>query len=123
MPYATPKNCAAPACAKASIYGKRYCADHTKVKNSQDYERYRVGDVGQKLYKTKEWAVTRRYHLAANPFCVDCLARVIKTAQDLHVDHIIPLKDYEGDPLDPSNLATRCRSCHTVKSNKERRGK
>lgn len=123
MPYAQAHNCNFGGCPKP-VYGKkRYCDDHTKVKNSQDYERYRVGDVAQKLYKTKPWANTRKYHLAANPYCVDCLARGIKTAQDLHVDHIIPLKDYAGDPLDPSNLQTLCRSCHTVKSLKERQAR
>lgn len=119
-PMACQKNCAAPACSKASIYGKRYCTIHTKVKDRADYERYRQNDEGQKVYKTKGWAITRKYHLATNPFCVDCLARGIQTAHDLHVDHVIPLKNYQGDPLDPSNLQTLCRSCHTRKSLKER---
>ena len=120
MPYASAKECGRGGCHRIVPHGTRYCEEHTKQKNKTDHELYRKNDVGQKLYKTKAWENTRLYHLHEHPFCVDCLALGIENATDLHVDHIIPLKDYEGDPLDPTNLQTLCRSCHTKKSLKER---
>jgi 5-methylcytosine-specific restriction endonuclease McrA len=116
MPYASQKNCARGGCYKASIYGRRYCPEHTKQKDKADYEIYRKDSPYQKLYKTKPWAVTRRYHLAENPFCVECLKLDIQNATDIEVDHIIPLKRFEGDPLDPTNLQSLCPTHHAQKT-------
>lgn len=122
MPYANKRNCGFGGCAAAVDSKKRFCPAHTKVKNRQDYELYRKDDVGQKVYKSKAWDNTRRYHLHEHPFCVDCLALGIDNATDLHVDHEIPLKKFilaGGDPLDPTNLTTRCRAHHAAKTRRD----
>lgn len=116
MPYANPHNCAASGCKNAVLGKKRHCPEHTKAKNQQDYLLYRKDSPHQKVYKTKAWANTRRYQLAMHPFCVECLKLGIENAKDIEIDHVIPLKRYEGDPLDPSNLQSLCISHHGVKT-------
>lgn len=116
MPFANPRNCGFPAC-RNGVLGKRsYCPEHSRVKNKEDYENRRRDDIGEKLYSSKPWSVTRRYHLAANPYCVDCLKLGIENASDPHVDHIVPLKIYQGNPLDETNLQTLCRAHHSAKT-------
>jgi len=108
MPHASSKECSRGGCHRIVPHNVRYCEEHTKQKNKADYDIYRRDDIGQKVYRTKAWANTRRYHLAEQPFCVECLKLGIENAQDIEVDHVIPLKRYEGDPLDPSNLQSLC---------------
>ena len=38
----------------------------------------------------------------------------------MEVDHVVPL-DRSGDPWDPANLQTLCRSCHIAKTAGENR--
>lgn len=65
-----------------------------------------------------DWTQLRRWHLKHHPYCVDC-----GSITRLEVDHVVPFKGRE-DPLrlDPTNLATRCRPCHEVKTAKQGRG-
>jgi len=119
MPYASAKECGRGGCHRIVPHGTRYCPEHTKVKNSSDYQIYRQNSPHAKVYKSKAWANTRLYHLHEHPFCKDCLALGIENAKDLEVDHEIPLKIWlaqGGDPLDPTNLTTRCVSCHAKKT-------
>ncbi|MBT8631632.1 HNH endonuclease [Polynucleobacter paneuropaeus] len=119
MPYANKRNCGFGGCAAAVDSKKRFCPAHTKVKNRQDYELYRKDDVGQKVYKSKAWANTRRYHLHDHPNCVECDKEGIYNVENPEVDHVIPLKEWiaqGGDPLDQTNLQTLCLKHHGEKT-------
>lgn len=119
MPIAQNKECSRGGCHRVVPHGTRYCAEHTQQKNKADYEIYRKGDVGQKVYKSKSWENTRRYHLHDHPYCSECLKLGIKNAEKPEVDHKIPLKEWiaqGGDPLDPTNLDTLCLVHHGQKT-------
>ena len=68
------------------------------------------------------WTTLRRYYFKAHPVCEDCLAKGLgpRQGERFEVDHIIPFKG-TADPLrlDPSNLRTRCRPCHAIKTQKD----
>lgn len=114
MPYASPKNCARPACYKVSIYGKRYCEEHTKQKDKADYELYRKNDAGQKVYKSALWKKSRASFLAQHPFCSVCRKEGRLTAAT-EVDHLIPIAQGH-DPWDVENWDSKCASCHAKKT-------
>lgn len=117
MPWASQKNCARGGCAKASIYGRRYCQEHTKQKDKADYDIYRRNDAGQKIYKTKLWANTRKDVLHYEPFCRECAKSGIETLA-VDVDHIKPIAQ-GGDPWDRGNMQPLCRPCHARKTASE----
>ncbi|QWE01167.1 HNH endonuclease [Polynucleobacter sp. JS-Mosq-20-D10] len=119
MPMAQNKECSRGGCHRVVPHGTRYCAEHTQQKNKADYDIYRRDDIGQKLYRTKAWANTRRYHLAEHPFCVECEKEGIYNVENPEVDHVIPLKEWiaqGGDPLDQTNLQTLCLKHHGEKT-------
>lgn len=67
-----------------------------------------------RLYDTATWRRLRKQQLRDHPLCEDCLgAGHAIPATD--VDHRVALKD-GGEPLDPANLASRCHSCHSIKT-------
>jgi 5-methylcytosine-specific restriction endonuclease McrA len=39
------------------------------------------------------------------------------------VDHVTPIREAPGRRLDPENLQPLCKSCHSVKTGKEKAGK
>ena len=56
--------------------------------------------------------------LNRQPLCEMCLKCKRYVKADI-VDHIVEIKK-GGHPLDMDNLQSLCRSCHTVKTNRER---
>jgi len=69
-------------------------------------------------YRTADWKARRLRILRRDAFvCRDC-SRVCY-GQAAHVDHVQPLE--EGGTDDDENLATRCSSCHGVKTRAEQR--
>lgn len=83
----------------------RYCencsAEKQKASNrkrsSKSRERY-----------GKEWQRTRADYLMMQPNCVDCGRLAAE------VDHIVPID--QGGSDDHTNLASRCKSCHSRKT-------
>ena len=66
--------------------------------------------------RRKRWAAVRRAVFERDGWrCVEC-----GKAGRLECDHVVPL-DRGGDPWDPDNLQTLCRSCHIEKTRRENR--
>jgi 5-methylcytosine-specific restriction protein A len=77
----------------------------------REYERQkrqRRGSTAQRGYG-RAWQQLRKVQLARQPFCTEC-----GTADDLTVDHIVPL--VQGGRSEMSNLQTLCRTCNGSKS-------
>jgi hypothetical protein len=70
------------------------------------------------LYNMTAWRKLAAAHKKANPLCVRCLAKGIRTPVT-DTDHIRAVRD-GGDPLAWDNLQSLCKPCHMDKSNEER---
>lgn len=64
------------------------------------------------------WQKLRLMQLNRCPVCEECQANG-RTTPGHHVDHIVPLS--AGGQHELSNLQTLCASCHSRKTNRERR--
>ncbi len=66
------------------------------------------------------WRRLRDSHKTENPLCLHCIQKGFVTVAR-EIDHIIPF-DGLNDPLrlDPSNLQSLCRSCHAIKTHKDK---
>jgi 5-methylcytosine-specific restriction endonuclease McrA len=67
------------------------------------------------------WERLRSVHLHDNPLCAACLVWDGYVAAE-HVDHIEPIRLAPDRRLDPSNLQSLCRPCHSRKTYLEQRG-
>lgn len=65
------------------------------------------------------WAKVADAHRQQHPFCARCNRLVGLKPYDYAIDHITPL-DAGGERLDPSNLQTLCRSCHNIKTARDK---
>jgi 5-methylcytosine-specific restriction enzyme A len=65
-------------------------------------------------YQSKEWRSLRKQILTAHPLCIEC-ERQGRVVLAKICDHIIPVQDYNGSPLDASNIQPLCKSCDDVK--------
>lgn len=66
----------------------------------------------------ERWRRCRTFHLARNPFCVDCL-KVGRYISAVEVDHKIPIRA-GGARFDDRNLQGFCRRHHAKKTQKDR---
>lgn len=66
------------------------------------------------IYNDKRWRRDSKRYLRDNPLCIECNYPAVL------VDHKIPIKQ-GGSVWSRDNWQSMCRSCHTVKTNKERR--
>jgi 5-methylcytosine-specific restriction protein A len=69
---------------------------------------------GRKVYDSQRWRRVRARVLNAQPLCEDRLPKGRKTPAT-EVDHIVPLAE-GGAPYAFSNLAARCKACHSRKT-------
>ena len=51
------------------------------------------------------------------PFCEDCLQEGIRNDEDIEVDHVIPIDVRPDLRLEITNLRSRCRRHHRLKTN------
>lgn len=65
------------------------------------------------------WRKLRLWHLRRQPLCVACERRGRLTPAE-EVDHITPISR-GGARLDPANLQSLCKSCHSAKTAREQR--
>ena len=65
-----------------------------------------------KGYNSSAWHKLRLVHLAIEPLCIMC------EDDGVDVDHIKPIED-GGELLNPLNLQTMCKSCHSKKTRDE----
>ena len=75
-------------------------------------------------YDTQRWRVERKQHLSDNPLCVECIKIDIATPATV-LDHIKNVASYptmERDKAfwDKKNRQGLCKSCHDIKSAKEK---
>lgn len=61
------------------------------------------------------WRKLRDAHIQANPICKHCIAEGILTPAT-EVDHIVPVKIAPERRLDPTNLQSLCKPCHSRKT-------
>ena len=61
----------------------------------------------------RAWQRVRAAHVAREPLCRFCAAvgRVTAVAE---VDHIVPIRVDPGRRLDPTNLRSLCKTCHST---------
>ena len=101
--------CKHPQCGRLVEARETYCVEHRREREQQRGSSYQRG-------YDKRWQALRRAHLAFFPLCEECKRNGIVTAAE-HVDHIEPF-DGVADPrrLDPMNLQSLCRVCHSRKT-------
>lgn len=69
------------------------------------------------FYKSKKWRQTREVILKRDNFeCQECKRNgKVTTGERLDVDHLLELEDYPELALEPTNLETKCVTCHNKK--------
>tara|TARA_R110000824_G_scaffold212432_2_gene398616 strand:- start:138 stop:512 length:375 start_codon:yes stop_codon:yes gene_type:complete len=85
------------------------CKKHSKEK----YGTPRSLSESREFYWSKEWRKIRRYHLNRHPLCQ--IKRICTGVPGNEVDHIVPI-EAGGDKLNPDNLQTACKRCHSWKT-------
>ncbi len=91
-------------CRKAVPAGLRCeCSPQPRTADPGNAERARP-------YSTPEWKALRSQHLKTNRVCVQCGSHATV------VDHIRPWKGDRRLFLDPANMQSLCRSCHSTKT-------
>ena len=119
MPQAAKKPCKQPGC--AAVVDNGYCPAHAHVQaqRRRQYDRDR-GNSCERGYDA-QWRKLRTLHLNAHPLCVHCRAKGIITAAT-EVDHITPHRGDFALRIDPANLQSLCKPCHSRKTATEDRG-
>lgn len=100
--------CAQPRCDALVERGK--CPTHAR-----ESERAR-GTSSERGYDSL-WQRVRAQQLAVEPLCRHCLA-VDRVTAAREVDHMKPLAN-GGERLDPVNLQSLCKPCHSKKTRSE----
>ena len=82
-----------------------------------------VSTHNHEFYASGEWLKIRKLVLERDNYqCVSKNHDPKKSkTENLKVDHIRPLNSHQNLRLDPSNLQTLCGSCHTRKTNEDRK--
>lgn len=118
--------CNHPTCGEL-VEGRGYCPRHQKAKRDVE-RRYYSGPPllpppPSRYYPSinygRRWQKLAKTHLAAHPFCVDCVAGGNPIGLATDADHRIP---HRGDPAlfwDPENLDSRCKEHHSAKTARE----
>lgn len=78
------------------------------MQHAKEWRRERGAEQGQR-YGT-DWRRLRARHLEQHPLCATC------GAVARYVDHKQTIRDAPERRLDPSNLESLCRSCHSRKT-------
>jgi 5-methylcytosine-specific restriction protein A len=100
--------CAYPGCPE--LVQRGYCEKHAAAARQRFAPRPQEDKATHRLYD-RAWQRRRKAHLAAHPWCEDCLATGIYTpATDVH--HEIR---HRGDPVlfATSPLRSLCHECHS----------
>jgi len=84
------------------------------LKEKYKVEKKRVYEVGA-VYNTRRWKRFSRWFRSKNPFCEAEGCEFLSA----DTDHIIPIKE-GGLVWSEKNLQALCKSCHAVKSAKDR---
>ncbi|MEC4590562.1 HNH endonuclease signature motif containing protein [Nitrospirillum amazonense] len=105
MVFRAPSIC--PRCRQPKPAGQRCgCTPVARTPDPRNAERARP-------YATPEWKALRAQHLKAHPTCCRCGEHASV------VDHARPWRSDRRLFLDPANLQSLCRSCHSAKTSAE----
>lgn len=127
MPTAAPRPCTFPRCGALVAAGEGpRCEKHRKQEERARSRRRRADPNNQIHYhQSPEWRAIRKAYIRERPLCAEC-ERQGRTTAATEVDHVRALAD-GGDPRDPANLQSLCKSCHSRKTwtafNARRRGR
>jgi len=120
------KICAAAGCRATT--SKRHCTVHAAVVAKKDKEKAKKRAIEsskrydpkyKKFYSSSAWKALRNKKIKDSPLCEHCMKRdIVKAATD--IDHIIEIKDDFSMRLQYSNLQSLCRSCHMLKTRREK---
>ncbi len=113
-PMAAPHPCTWPGCG-VLVRGPGRCETHRRQERTE-YEARRI-TAARRGYGGA-WQQLRRQVLARDAhLCVECAKRGL-LVQATDVDHIIARRRFsvDGNPDDPSNLQSLCKSCHSRKT-------
>src|SRR5689334_15174247 len=67
------------------------------------------------------WRKVRAAYVADHPLCEDCLDEGVTNPEYIEVDHVIPIHVRPDRRLDMTNLRSRCRRHHKLKTDEDRR--
>lgn len=115
MPFAALRPCSAPGC-RALVRNGR-CPAHEAQRRSQLAKADKRPNARRRGAYDYDWEKLRRAHLAQNPDCMKCGAPANT------VDHWVAWQNGSTEEeerqamrLDPGNLVSMCRSCHSRKT-------
>jgi 5-methylcytosine-specific restriction enzyme A len=69
-----------------------------------------------KFYSSAPWRKMRKWYLSQHPLCERCKDEDGKLEPATEVDHKIPLEQRPDLALDPKNLQSLCKPCHSAKT-------
>ena len=102
-------------CSKHGVYETKVC-ELCKTENAKTYNDTARDKESSKIYNSTRWRKIRKYVLKRDGgICQMCG----KSEKTMIVDHIQELKD-GGEPYSYDNLQTLCKSCHNIKTAKEK---
>lgn len=105
MPGPIKRFCGNPGCPKV-ISGAGYCDRHRPKPRPRESSTARQYDYA--------WQKVRARQLKKEPLCRDCL-ETGRVTEAIDVHHIVALS--KGGPrLDPANLMSLCKPCHSVRT-------
>jgi 5-methylcytosine-specific restriction endonuclease McrA len=107
--------CSYPGCHRA--VRARYCDDHAS--ESQRPRDVRRATNTQRGYDAA-WRKKRAEYIKAHPLCEDCLEIGKVNGRNIEVDHIIPIEVRPDLRLEDSNLRSRCRRHHKLKTDQDK---
>jgi 5-methylcytosine-specific restriction enzyme A len=106
MPLRPPRPCREPLCPGFALPGTARCAVHQAVR-AKAKAAHRLP-----FYDTHAWRTLSKQTLRANPVCVDCGGPASEA------DHVIPVRQDPTLALEPSNIVSRCRRCHSSRTSR-----
>ncbi len=112
-PWAPRRGCIEQRCPLFAEPGRARCSAHQKAAwRNQNARRPREL---RAFYDSAEWRQLRSAHLELHPECQDC-AITGSVTPATQVDHVLLLRERPDLALEPSNLKSLCKSCHSSKT-------
>lgn len=111
--------CKRMGCLSPAVH-RGYCDTHSNSMKTTTMVAEQRSD-GQEMYRSALWKRLRKSTMMKYPLCVRCLSYGL-TRKTEHIDHVIPHRGNSQLFTDTSNLQGLCHSCHSYKTNRERKG-
>lgn len=109
-------------CSRIATQGS-YCDEHAPARDYKAENRRRTTAMYDSWYKLPLWQAIRARQLRREPLCVECMREGIYNVEATEVDHVEPHKGDWSKFIDDDNLQSLCKSHHSRKTAKERRGR